>query len=71
MRGLCTDNLETAERIGASTVVTEGRLVTEGDWAYGYNKVQCPDDEYVAGVAYTWNLSDGGVRSAVLCRPLH
>jgi hypothetical protein len=132
-RGLCTDANEPARASGAWTVVTDERYVTEGDWASGYNKLQCPDNtfavgysvhnnamsallcapsatplptaghdvwfdhgdnrpssggsvasdwapgyykgqcadnEYVAGVAYTWNWNDGGVPDALLCRPL-
>ncbi|WP_084724628.1 glycoside hydrolase family 5 protein [Streptacidiphilus melanogenes] len=132
-RGLCTDANEPAKASGAWTVVTDERYVTEGDWASGYNKLQCPDNtfavgysvhnnamaallcapsaaplpttghdvwfdhgdnrpasggstasdwapgyykgqcadnEYVAGVAYTWNWNDGGVPDALLCRPL-
>ncbi|WP_042369380.1 glycoside hydrolase family 5 protein [Streptacidiphilus neutrinimicus] len=132
-RGLCTDANEPAKASGAWTVVTDERYVTEGDWASGYSKLQCPDNtfaagysvnnnamaallcapsatplpttghdvwfdhgdnrpssggstasdwapgyykgqcadnEYVAGVAYTWNWNDGGVPDALLCRPL-
>jgi aryl-phospho-beta-D-glucosidase BglC (GH1 family) len=132
-RGLCTDSSEPAKGSGAWTTVTDERYVTEGDWASGYNKLQCPDNtfavgysvngnamsallcapsasplptaghdvwfdhgdnrpagggstasdwapgyykgqcadnEYVAGVAYTWNWNDGGVPDALLCRPL-
>ncbi|MCC9306570.1 glycoside hydrolase family 5 protein [Kitasatospora sp. RB6PN24] len=132
-RGLCTDAGEPATTGGPFTTVTDERYVTEGDWAAGYNKLQCPDNtyavgysvnknamaallcapsartlptaghdvwfdhadnrptsggsnasdwapgyykgqcadnEYVAGVAYTWNWNDGGVPDALLCRPL-
>ncbi|WP_370153116.1 glycoside hydrolase family 5 protein [Streptacidiphilus sp. EB129] len=132
-RGLCTDSGAPQKSGSAYTVVTDERYVTEGDWAYGYNKLQCPDNtfavgysvrgnamssllcapsaaplpttgrdlwfdhgdnrpssggstasdwapgyykgqcadnEYVAGVAYTWNWNDGGVPDALLCRPL-
>ena len=132
-RGLCTDAAEPAKAGGAWTVVTDERYVTEGDWASGYSKLQCPDNtfavgysvhsnamaallcapsaaplptgghdvwfdhgdnrpasggstasdwapgyykgqcadnEYLAGVAYTWNWNDGGVPDALLCRPL-
>ena len=40
------------------------------DWAPGYYKGQCADNEYVAGVAYTWQWNQGGVPDALLCRPL-
>ncbi|GAA1986638.1 glycoside hydrolase family 5 protein [Catenulispora subtropica] len=43
---------------------------TASDWAPGYYKGQCADNEYVAGVAYTWKWNDGGVPDALLCRPL-
>jgi hypothetical protein len=132
-RGLCTDSSEPAKRAAAWTIVTDERYVTEGDWASGYSKLQCPDntfavgysvhsnamaallcapsatplptsgrdvwfdhgdnrpagggstasdwapgyykgqcadDEYVAGVAYTWQWAEGGVPDALLCRPL-
>ncbi|RAG87193.1 glycoside hydrolase [Streptacidiphilus pinicola] len=132
-RGLCTDAGQPQKAAGAWTVVTDERYVTEGDWASGYSKLQCPDntfavgysvhsnamaallcapsaaplptgghdvwfdhgdnrpstggstasdwapgyykgqcadDEYLAGVAYTWNWNDGGVPDALLCRPL-
>ena len=41
-----------------------------GDWAPGYYKGQCADNEYVAGVAYTWNGNQRGVPDALLCRLL-
>ncbi|BBA95244.1 putative cellulase [Actinacidiphila reveromycinica] len=132
-RGLCTDSGQPQRSAGAFTVVTDERYVTEGDWASGYSKLQCPDatvavgysvhndamaallcapaavpppttgrdvwfdqgdnrpasggstasdwavgsykgqcadDEYVAGVAYTWKWLAGGVPAALLCRPL-
>ncbi|MGA5821359.1 glycoside hydrolase family 5 protein [Kitasatospora sp. NPDC094028] len=132
-RGLCTDAGEPAAGAGDWVTVTDERYVTEGDWASGYNKLQCPDhtfavgyavhgdamaallcapaagrlptnghdvwfdhgdnrpatggsaasdwapghykgqcgdDEYVAGVAYTWRWLHYGVPDALLCRPL-
>nr|WP_307795581.1 cellulase family glycosylhydrolase [Actinacidiphila acididurans] len=132
-RGLCTDSGEPQRSTGAYTVVTDERYVTEGDWASGYSKLQCPDNtlavgysvnnnamaallcaptaaplpttgrdvwfdhgdnrpatggstasdwapgsykgqcadnEYAAGVAYTWSWTAGGVPAALLCRPL-
>ncbi|GAA0681687.1 hypothetical protein GCM10010193_39250 [Kitasatospora atroaurantiaca] len=41
------------------------------DWAPGYYNGQCADNEYIAGVAYTWNWNQGGVPDALLCRPLN
>ncbi|MEU6019264.1 cellulase family glycosylhydrolase [Streptomyces sp. NPDC047515] len=132
-RGLCTDAGQPAKASGPWTVVTDERYVTGGDWASGYNKLQCPDrtfavgysvtanamaallcapataslpttgrvlwfdradnrpatggstasdwapgyykgqcgdDEYIAGVAYTWKWNHGGVPDALLCHPL-
>ncbi|MEV7570345.1 glycoside hydrolase family 5 protein [Streptomyces tanashiensis] len=40
------------------------------DWAPGAYKGQCRDDEYLAGVAYTWKWQHGGAPDALLCRPL-
>ncbi|MFD8481797.1 glycoside hydrolase family 5 protein [Kitasatospora sp. NPDC059673] len=133
-RGLCTDAGRPAKGAGAWTTVTDERYVTHGDWASGYNKLQCPDNtfavgysvnrnamsallcapaatalpltgrnvwfdsgdnrpagggsaasdwapgyykgqcadnEYLAGVAYTWKWTHGGVPDALLCRPLN
>ncbi|MYS85122.1 cellulase family glycosylhydrolase [Streptomyces sp. SID5474] len=49
----------------------------QNDWAPHDYKGQCADNEYLAGVAYTWNLWQGGwsngqkaVPDALLCRPL-
>ncbi|WP_306329631.1 glycoside hydrolase family 5 protein, partial [Streptomyces venezuelae] len=132
-RGLCTDAGGPATAPGAWTAVTDERHVTHGDWAPGYNKLECPDDtfavgyavhgdsmaallcapatkplpttgrnvwfdrgdnrpatggsvnsdwapgaykgqcaddEYLAGVAYTWKWNHGGAPDALLCRPL-
>ncbi|MER7583756.1 cellulase family glycosylhydrolase [Kitasatospora sp. NPDC097691] len=132
-RGLCTDAGEPATGTGDWITVTDERYVTGGDWASGYNKLQCPDrtfavgysvhsdamsallcapaagplptggrnvwfdhgdnrpttggsvasdwapghykgqcadNEYVAGVAYTWKWLHYGVPDALLCRPL-
>jgi hypothetical protein len=40
------------------------------DWAPGYYKGQCADNEYLAGVATAWYAHTGGVLDALLCRPL-
>ncbi|MFF2778487.1 glycoside hydrolase family 5 protein [Streptomyces sp. NPDC058052] len=42
----------------------------KSDWAPGAYKGQCRDDEYLAGVAYTWKWQHGGAPDALLCRPL-
>ncbi|MEE1742766.1 cellulase family glycosylhydrolase [Streptomyces sp. BE147] len=41
------------------------------DWAPGHYKGQCTDQEYLAGVAFTWKWNHGGVPDALLCRPLN
>ncbi len=132
-RGLCGDLNTPARAPAAPVVVSDERYVTDGDWAWGYNKLQCPanafavgyavrsnsmaallcapasralsktgrnvwfdhgdnrpsgggstasdwsvgyykgqcaDNEYVAGVAYTWRWNHGGVPDALLCRLL-
>ncbi|WP_374209216.1 hypothetical protein [Kitasatospora sp. A2-31] len=43
---------------------------TGSDWAPGYYKGQCTDDEYVAGVAFTWKWLHYGVPDALLCHPV-
>ncbi|MGO4102494.1 glycoside hydrolase family 5 protein [Leifsonia sp. YAF41] len=43
---------------------------TASDWAPTKYKGQCADNEYIAGVAFTWRWSQGGVPSALLCKPL-
>ncbi|MFD8749696.1 glycoside hydrolase family 5 protein [Kitasatospora sp. NPDC059577] len=40
------------------------------DWAPGHYKGQCADNEYLAGVAFTWKWMHGGAPDALLCRPL-
>ncbi|MFE4633499.1 glycoside hydrolase family 5 protein [Streptomyces sp. NPDC056773] len=42
---------------------------TASDWAPGAYKGQCRDDEYLAGVAFTWKWQHGGAPDALLCRP--
>ncbi|MFJ9808738.1 glycoside hydrolase family 5 protein [Streptomyces sp. NPDC101158] len=63
-RGLCTDAGQPAKGAGAWTVVTDERYVTGGDWAGGYNKLQCPDRTFAVG--YSVN---GNAMSALLCAP--
>jgi hypothetical protein len=63
-RGLCTDNAEPAKGGGAWTVVTDERYVTDGDWASGYSKLQCPDGSYVVGYSVHSNSM-----AALLCAP--
>ncbi|MDR2321518.1 MAG: glycoside hydrolase family 5 protein [Microbacterium sp.] len=43
---------------------------TASDWAPGHFKGQCADGEYIAGIAYTYQRLQGGVPSALLCKPL-
>ena len=43
---------------------------TGSDWAPGKYKGQCANNEYIAGVAYTYRWNNGGVPSGLLCKPL-
>jgi hypothetical protein len=63
-RGLCTDSGQPTTTGGPFTTVTDERYVTEGDWASGYNKLQCPDNTFAVG--YSVN---GNSMSALLCAP--
>ncbi|MFF8375866.1 glycoside hydrolase family 5 protein [Streptomyces sp. NPDC015661] len=63
-RGLCTDAGQPAKGSGAWTVVTDERYVTNGDWASGYNKLECPRNTFAVG--YSVN---GNAMSALLCAP--
>ncbi|MFE0459126.1 glycoside hydrolase family 5 protein [Kitasatospora sp. NPDC058965] len=63
-RGLCTDSGEPTTGGTAWTTVTDERYVTEGDWASGYNKLQCPDNTFAVG--YSVN---GNAMAALLCAP--
>ncbi|MEU8528154.1 cellulase family glycosylhydrolase [Streptomyces sp. NPDC048629] len=62
--GLCTDVGQPAKAAGSWTVVTDERYVTHGDWAGGYNKLQCPDNTFAVGFAHY-----GGSMRALLCAP--
>ncbi|MET9660902.1 cellulase family glycosylhydrolase [Streptomyces sp. NPDC006510] len=46
----------------AFTVVTDERYVQQGDWASGYTKLQCPQDQFMAGYSIR-----GQAVSGVLC----
>ncbi|MFD7572382.1 glycoside hydrolase family 5 protein [Streptomyces sp. NPDC059810] len=63
-RGLCTDTgaRGLASPVGALTVVTDERHVTDGDWAGGYTKFQCPAHQFMVGYSLR-----GKAVSAVLC----
>lgn len=63
-RGLCTDSDEPAKSPGGWTTVTDERYVTEGDWASGYNKLQCPDNTFAVGYSVNANSM-----AALLCAP--
>ena len=63
-RGLCTDSSEPAKGGAAWTVVTDERYVTEGDWAGGYSKLQCPDNTFAVGYSVHNNAM-----AALLCAP--
>ncbi|MFD8697169.1 glycoside hydrolase family 5 protein [Kitasatospora purpeofusca] len=63
-RGLCTDAGQPATGTGDWTTVTDERYVTHGDWASGYNKLQCPDGTFAVGYSVNSNAM-----SALLCAP--
>ncbi|MGW6559706.1 glycoside hydrolase family 5 protein [Streptomyces hydrogenans] len=63
-RGLCTDAGRPAKGSGAWTVVTDERYVTGGDWASGYDKLQCPDRSFAVGYSVRNNAM-----AALLCAP--
>ncbi|MFE6056349.1 glycoside hydrolase family 5 protein [Kitasatospora sp. NPDC056446] len=63
-RGLCTDAGAPATASGDWTAVTDERYVTGGDWAPGYNKLQCPDRTFAVGYSV-----HGDAMSALLCAP--
>ncbi|MGW6914327.1 cellulase family glycosylhydrolase [Kitasatospora sp. NPDC054939] len=48
-RGLCTDAGGPAASGAGYLKVTDERHVTGGDWASGYNKLQCPDGSFAVG----------------------
>ncbi|MEV7280084.1 cellulase family glycosylhydrolase [Streptomyces sp. NPDC093111] len=62
-RGLCTDAGQPAKAAGAWTTVSDERYVT-GDWASGYNKLQCPDRTFAVGYSVKSNAMSG-----LLCAP--
>ncbi|MFJ1751419.1 glycoside hydrolase family 5 protein [Kitasatospora sp. NPDC088134] len=63
-RGLCTDAGEPATGPGGWTAVTDERYVTGGDWASGYNKLQCPEGSFAVGYSVHNNAM-----AALLCAP--
>ncbi|GAA4884673.1 hypothetical protein GCM10023235_76990 [Kitasatospora terrestris] len=63
-RGLCTDAGGPAKAAGEWTAVTDERYVTHGDWASGYNKLQCPDGTFVVGYGVS-----GNAMATLLCAP--
>ncbi|MEU6619803.1 cellulase family glycosylhydrolase [Streptomyces litmocidini] len=63
-RGLCTDSGQPAKSTGAWTTVTDERYVTNGDWASGYNKLECPRDTFAVGFSVKANAM-----AALLCAP--
>ncbi|GAA2748734.1 glycoside hydrolase family 5 protein [Kitasatospora cinereorecta] len=63
-RGLCTDANQPATSTAGRVTVTDERYVTHGDWASGYNKLQCPDNTYAVGYSVHSNAM-----SALLCAP--
>ncbi|MFF7994552.1 glycoside hydrolase family 5 protein [Kitasatospora xanthocidica] len=63
-RGLCTDAAAPATGSGDWITVTDERYVSGGDWASGYNKLQCPDRTFAVGYSV-----HGDAMSALLCAP--
>ncbi|WP_438317992.1 glycoside hydrolase family 5 protein [Streptomyces sp. HUAS TT3] len=63
-RGLCTDAGQPAAGAGPWVNVTDERYVIRGDWASGYNKLECPKDSYAVGYSVNRNAM-----SALLCAP--
>ncbi|MFD4657503.1 glycoside hydrolase family 5 protein [Kitasatospora sp. NPDC058444] len=63
-RGLCTDAGRPVTGGGAWVTVTDQRYVTGGDWASGYDKLQCPDNTFAVGYSVNRNAM-----SALLCAP--
>nr|WP_083974197.1 cellulase family glycosylhydrolase [Kitasatospora mediocidica] len=63
-RGLCTDAGQPPVAPGPYVTVTDERYVTEGDWAPGYSKLQCPDASFAVGYSVR-----GNAMSSLLCAP--
>ncbi|MBV6697696.1 glycoside hydrolase family 5 protein [Kitasatospora aureofaciens] len=68
-RGLCTDagqpgTGQPATGPGDWVTVTDERYVTDGDWASGYNKLQCPAGHLAVG----YSVHDNAM-AALLCAP--
>ncbi|MFE2410486.1 cellulase family glycosylhydrolase [Kitasatospora sp. NPDC059408] len=63
-RGLCTDAGQPGTGAGEWVGVTDERYVTGGDWASGYNKLQCPDGDFAVGYSVRNNAM-----AALLCAP--
>ncbi|MFD9685901.1 glycoside hydrolase family 5 protein [Kitasatospora sp. NPDC059088] len=63
-RGLCTDAGQPPLGTGDWVTVTDQRYVTGGDWASGYDKLQCPDNTFAVG----YGVHDNAM-SALLCAP--
>ncbi|MEU4118824.1 cellulase family glycosylhydrolase [Kitasatospora sp. NPDC028055] len=63
-RGLCTDAGQPPLGAGDWVTVTDQRYVTGGDWASGYDKLQCPDNAFAVGYSVRNNAM-----SALLCAP--
>ncbi|MGW4892916.1 glycoside hydrolase family 5 protein [Kitasatospora sp. NPDC004240] len=63
-RGLCTDAGQPAVGAGDWVTVSDERYVTHGDWASGYDKLQCPDGHFAVGHAVRSNAM-----AALLCAP--
>ncbi|MEV6008774.1 cellulase family glycosylhydrolase [Streptomyces sp. NPDC051976] len=63
-RGLCTDSGQPARTSGDYVTVTGWNNTAEGDWASGYDKLQCPDNYFAVGYS-----EHSAQSTALLCAP--
>lgn len=63
-RGLCTDVAEPPKAAGAWETVNDERYVKQGDWANGYDKLQCPVNSFAVGYGMK-----GPAMASLLCAP--
>ncbi|MFB6570986.1 glycoside hydrolase family 5 protein [Streptomyces noursei] len=63
-RGLCTDVAEPPKAAGAWEAVDDERYVKQGDWANGYDKLQCPVNSFAVGYGMK-----GPAMASLLCAP--
>ncbi|MFJ7593326.1 glycoside hydrolase family 5 protein [Streptomyces sp. NPDC097617] len=63
-RGLCTDVNQPTKTAGTWEMVNSEKYVKQGDWASGYDKVQCPVNSFAVGYSMS-----GPSTVSVLCAP--